>query len=342
MVLSVFGSILQPVFGFLGDRHNRKLFVVMGVLCSAIFMGSICFAPNFIILVFMLIFGSSGVASFHPNGAASIGELSSGRSTFVMSVFLMSGCIGLAGAPIVITSIVSLYGINMLCLTALPGIVLVVILIKFLPGISRSDEKANLSGLRILFLKSAWPLWVLFIIMFFRSIVITSFMSFMSILCVEKGQSLRESGVAISIFLISGTVGGLIGGYFADYINRKIVIAASSILACPLLLWFLNENAVFSMILLSLSGIVIFAAAPVNVLIVQGLYPEMASAVSGIAMGFVWGTAGLVLPIVGNIADHYSMGTSLEIVAFLAPIAGLLVFMLPNINNPTLQLSNKD
>jgi hypothetical protein len=58
-------------------------------------------------------------------------------------------------------------------------------------------------------------------------------------------------------------------------------------------------------------------------------------------MGLVWGAAGLMLPIIGSIADHYSMATSLGVVAYLAPIAGLLVFLLPDINNPTQQLSNK-
>ncbi len=93
------------------------------------------------------------------------------------------------------------------------------------------------------------------------------------------------------------------------------------------------------MVLLGLSGMVVFAAAPVNVLIVQRFYPGMASAVSGIAMGLVWGGAGLMLPLIGSLADRYSMGVSLEIVAYLTPIAGLLVFLLPNINNRMPQLS---
>ncbi|GJQ59178.1 MAG: hypothetical protein SCALA701_19790 [Candidatus Scalindua sp.] len=58
----------------------------------------------------------------------------------------------------------------------------------------------------------------------------------------------------------------------------------------------------------------------------------MASAVSGIAMGLVWGTAGLMLPIIGKLADLYSMQTALQIVAYIAPIAGILVFLLPNLD----------
>lgn len=333
-VLAVFGSILQPVFGFFGDRFDKNRFIVVGVLCSAIFMSSICFAPGFIILVLMLAIGSSGVASFHPNGAASVADLSDNKSAFVMSVFLMAGSIGLAGAPFIITSFVSSFGINKLWFLSLPGIILAIILIKALPAIPSIDNKAKISDLKILFARESRPLWILFLIMFLRSIVITGFMSFMSILFAERGLSIQKGGIAISIFLISGTVGGLIGGYLSDNINRKIIIAISSILACPLLIWFLHERGVYSMVLLGLSGMVVFAAAPVNVLIVQRFYPGMASAASGIAMGLVWGVAGLMLPLIGSIADHYSMGVSLEIVAYLTPIAGLLVFLLPNINNP--------
>lgn len=340
-ILSVFGSILQPVFGFMGDRSSKKTFIVTGVLCSAIFMGCICSAPTFLILILMLAIGSSGIASFHPNGAASVANLSDNKSSFVMSIFLMAGSLGLAGAPIIITLFASAYGMNMLWLLSLPGIILAIILIKTLPTISNNENKAKISDLKIIFTKGSWPLWVLFSIMFLRSIVITGFMCFMSILFAEKGFSIQKSGIAISIFLISGTVGGLIGGYVSDYINRKIIIITSSILACPLLIWFLHGSGNFSMVLLGLGGMVIFAAAPVNVLIVQRFYPGMASAISGIAMGLVWGTAGLMLPLIGNLADRYSIGTSLEIIAYLLPIAGLLVFLLPNIDNPAQELSNK-
>ena len=340
-VLAVFGSILQPVFGFLGDRFNKKHFVVSGVLCSAIFMSCICFAPNFIILVFMLIIGASGVASFHPNGAATVAGLSQNKSTFMMSIFLMVGCIGLAGAPFVIALIASSHGLSKLWFLSLPGVILALILIRILPGFSGSKSNASLSGLKVLFARTSRPLWIMFLIMFTRSIVITSFMSFMSILFTEKGFSMQKSGVAISIFLISGSIGGLIGGYLADRINRKIVIACSSIFACPLLLWFLDSSGTLSIVLLGVSGMVIFAAAAVNVLIVQRLCPDMASSVSGISMGLVWGSAGLMLPIIGHIADHYSMATSLGIVAYMAPIAGLLVLLLPNINNPAKQMSKE-
>ncbi len=64
----------------------------------------------------------------------------------------------------------------------------------------------------------------------------------------------------------------------------------------------------------------------------------MASSASGISMGLVWGSAGLMLPIIGHIADHYSMRASLGIVAYMLPIAGLLVLLLPNINKPNKEM----
>ena len=95
------------------------------------------------------------------------------------------------------------------------------------------------------------------------------------------------------------------------------------------------------MILLGLSGMVVLAASAVNVLIVQRLCPDMAGSIAGISMGFVWGSAGLMLPVVGYIADHYSMETSLRIAAFMLPTAGMLVLILPNIDRPANDLSKE-
>jgi len=340
-ILAVFGSILQPLFGFLGDRFNKKLFVVSGVLCSALFLSCIGLAPNFTLLILMLVIGASGVAAFHPNAAATVARLTQNKSTFTMSIFLMVGCIGLAGAPFIITSIATSGGFSKLWMLSLPGVILALILVKTLTIDHENKSSTKLSDFKILFARKSRPLWIMFLIMFIRSLVITSFMSFMSILFTAKGLTMHRSGIAISTFLICGSVGGLIGGYLADKISRKIIIACSSIIACPLLLWFLKADGNFAMILLGLSGMVVLAASAVNVLIVQRLCPDMAGSIAGISMGFVWGSAGLMLPVVGYIADHYSMETSLRIAAFMLPTAGMLVLILPNIDRPANDLSKE-
>ena len=340
-ILAVFGSILQPLFGFLGDRFNKKFFVVSGVLCSALFLSCIGLAPNFTLLILMLVIGASGVAAFHPNAAATVARLTQNKSTFTMSIFLMVGCIGLAGAPFIITSIATSGGFSKLWMLSLPGVILALILVKTLTIDHENKSSTKLSDFKILFARKSRPLWIMFLIMFIRSLVITSFMSFMSILFTAKGLTMHRSGIAISTFLICGSVGGLIGGYLADKISRKIIIACSSIIACPLLLWFLKADGNFAMIILGLSGMVILAASAVNVLIVQRLCPDMAGSIAGISMGFVWGSAGLMLPVVGYIADHYSMETSLRIAAFMLPTAGMLVLILPNIDRPANDLSKE-
>jgi len=340
-ILAVFGSILQPVFGFLGDRFNKKLFVVSGVLCSALFMSCIGLAPNFTLLILMLVIGASGVAAFHPNAAATVARLTQNKSTFMMSIFLMVGCVGLALAPFIITSIASAGGFNKLWLLSIPGVILAIILIKTLSIDHENKSSTKLSDFKILFATKSRPLWIMFLIMFIRSLVITSFMSFMSILFTAKGLSMYKSGIAISTFLICGSVGGVIGGYLADKISRKIIIAGSSIIACPLLLWFLKADGNFAMILLGLSGMVVLAASAVNVLIVQRLCPDMAGSIAGVSMGLVWGSAGLMLPVIGYIADHYSMETSLRIAASMLPISGMLVLALPNIDRAASDLSKE-
>jgi hypothetical protein len=86
---------------------------------------------------------------------------------------------------------------------------------------------------------------------------------------------------------------------------------------------------------------VVLAASAINVLIVQRLCPEMAGSIAGVSMGLVWGSAGLMLPVIGYIADHYSMETSLRIAASMLPISGILVLVLPNIDRPASDLSKE-
>ncbi|MHC4138827.1 MAG: MFS transporter, partial [Planctomycetota bacterium] len=112
-----------------------------------------------------------------------------------------------------------------LWLLSLPGVILALILFKVLTGEHETKRGARLSDLKILFVRKSRPLWIMFLIMFTRSVVITSFMSFMSILFTEKGLTMHQSGIAISTFLISGSIGGVIGGYLADKTGRKIIIA---------------------------------------------------------------------------------------------------------------------
>ena len=78
-----------------------------------------------------------------------------------MSIFLMVGCIGLAGAPFIITSIVSSGGFNKLWLLSIPGVILAIILTKVLTGVHETGSGAKLSDLKILFVKKSRPLWIM-------------------------------------------------------------------------------------------------------------------------------------------------------------------------------------
>jgi hypothetical protein len=70
MTFSLASSLLQPVLGWLSDRHGRRAFVVGGPLLSGVFLSMIGLAPSFAVLLALLCVAGLGSAAFHPPGAS--------------------------------------------------------------------------------------------------------------------------------------------------------------------------------------------------------------------------------------------------------------------------------
>ena len=92
VTFSIASALPQPLFGYLADRHGRRVFAVAGPLVSGIFIASIGFASSFWTLAILLMLGGLGSAAFHPPGASyavRVGEGRGGGARY--SVFAFGG-----------------------------------------------------------------------------------------------------------------------------------------------------------------------------------------------------------------------------------------------------------
>ena len=95
VTFSIASALPQPLFGYLADRHGRRVFAVAGPLISGIFIASIGFASTFWVLAILLMLGGLGSAAFHPPGASyavRVGEGKGGGARY--SVFAFGGSLG--------------------------------------------------------------------------------------------------------------------------------------------------------------------------------------------------------------------------------------------------------
>lgn len=339
MWTALFGSVVQPFAGIIGDRVGKKVMIAGGSAVAALFICILGYATSFTWLVCLLVLGSLGVSVFHPNAASAATSLSTRRS-LSFAVFLAGGTVGLAASPLVVTGIVKQPGdLPKLVWLCIPGVVIALMFAVLLPS-RRSERPSGTAGFHELIGPGTGLLWFLFVIVTLRSIVFTAFFNFMGHLCVEKGWTITQRGVAISCLLASSGVAGMIEGWFAHLINRRLVVVVSCLLGASLLaLVSVSTHYPHAIALLVASGLALGAATPMLVVVAQDLCPGNQSAASGMMMGLAWGVAGLVLPLIGKAAEMESVRPSgaLTGVSMLVGVAGLLAMFLPDLAHPARQ-----
>src|SRR5438874_3740128 len=109
---AISSSLMQPVYGFISDRYFRRFFAVFGPAITGVFVSMIGLAPSYGILIVLLVAGGIGIGSFHPQAAAMAAAAASERRRVGMALFSALGTLGFAVGPLVITRVVSAYGLE--------------------------------------------------------------------------------------------------------------------------------------------------------------------------------------------------------------------------------------
>ncbi len=322
-------SLFQPMMGILGDRMKKRYFIIVGPLFAAIFMSSIGLAPNFSILVFLVLLGGFGTASFHPQSVSMAGDVSGERRGFGVSLFIGGGTLGLAVSPLVSTWYVDRFGLENLVWLAIPAVVGVVLMSRSLPINNDSQKIVSLSQLMEQFRPHLNAMILLTVVVVIRTMAGIGFTMFLPVLMAKRGMSLITGGIVLTMFTAAGVIGGFIGGLVSDRLGRARVIWTTVLLTTPFLYGFLHTDGILMYTFLFIGGFMVLASNSVAIAMAQELFPENTGTASAFPMGFSWGIAGGMMILVGNMADRIGVESTLEFLAFLPILGALLALKLP-------------
>jgi len=131
-------SIFTLIFGYLGDKYEKKAIIASGFVCSSIFLGSLIWINNIQTIVTFLFLLAIGVSTFHPLATAMVRENSRlnqrGRN---FGLFTAAGTSGLIVASVLFGVFVQIWGWKITCLLlSLPGYFLAYLYLK-----SKKDKK---------------------------------------------------------------------------------------------------------------------------------------------------------------------------------------------------------
>lgn len=321
-VYSSLSSFTQLLFGYAGDRFGRANLVLVAPLITALFMSSVGAMPSYPLVLGLLVFAALGTAGFHPLSASLAGRLSQRRRGLSVSLFVAAGSLGFAFGPLLATGFISLAGFGRTYLLALPSLILVAAFWKGArrPAEPTVAERAARQGS----IKALLPLLPLWLVVILRSTVQIAFNTFLLVLLEERGLSQLAGSLVLGLSLIAGTVGTLGGGYLSDRFGRKWITALSLALAYPLYFGFLHSGGARSLCLLAAGWALAAASNPVILTQAQELAPGQASMASAITMGFGWGIAGLLVSLVGWLADLQGLFASLNWTVLALPLAAAI------------------
>lgn len=330
--VSVCGSIPQPLMGYFADRRNRVALTALGLAVCGVCVSAIGFAPSAPVLALFLVMSAFGSSLFHPTGASLVTAFAPGRANFALSIFLTGGTLGMAISPVTGTQIVERYGLESFWVLMFPGLALSLLLLWKSKGgkPDSTKEKPERIGLSLLRTGTMRPLLLLYVISVLRYLSHSGYVNFTSLLGEERGWSTGRIGWILSGFLISSMLGRVVGGYLGDRVSPRKLLALSSVLSAPFFVGFTAFDSNAALPLYFVAGFIFDMGLSTNIVLAQRILPKNTSAATGLVMGFSWATSGALIPLVGLLAEAFSVAFALACVsAFLLP-AALLVAALPD------------
>ncbi len=322
---TIFSSVAQPFFGWWADRRSRRWLIWVGMTMAGVGIALSGISSTYLLTWLALAVSGIGVAAFHPE-AARAARQAAGNSTSAMSIFAVGGNVGYAVGPLFATPIIIAFGLHGTALLVLPAAVMAIILITTLTPIldgpaDRPRARLQLTG------EDDWIAfsWLTAVVIA-RSILFFGITTFLALYFIKAfAASHTTAAAALSIFLVAGIVGTLVGGMLADRHGKLLSIRIGFGLALPALLGLLiAPNAGAALISVAVLGISLYMPFSVFVMLGQDYLPQRIGTASGVTVGLAVSAGGLASPLLGVLADQTSLHTALTVLLVLPPLGLLL------------------
>ena len=225
-------SIFTLIFGYLGDKYEKKVIIASGFICSSIFLGSLIWINNIHTIVAFLFLLAIGVSTFHPLATAMVRENSkSNQRGRNLSLFSAVGVAGIIVASLLFGFLVQIWGWKTTCLLfSLPGYFLAYAYLK------SKKSKKNLKVEAEKEIKQGY-IYLFFIGKGIRSLGHWAILSFLPLYATDYlGLKPEISAWIISVFFIGVFLGALISSRIIDKNHPLVLLLLTTIITTFLLL----------------------------------------------------------------------------------------------------------
>jgi FSR family fosmidomycin resistance protein-like MFS transporter len=330
--LSMTSSIVQPLFGLYSDRLSKPWLMPIGIFLAGAGLAMLGLTSNYWLSFTTAALSGIGIAAFHPEGARLTTFVSGEKKATGMSIFGIGGTLGIALGPVFMITCLLQLGLKGTLVLVVPGAFMAILMIRQLPALSSFSTHPDQRTPMTVSLPDEWrPFLRLTGAVVCRSIIFFALNTFIPLYWIDVlGQSKASGGTALTLLLSAGVVGQFLGGRLADeYGHRHVIKASFGTLILFLFLLATGPSVTLSTLLLIPIGMAVSAPYSAMVVIGQRYLPCRVALSSGITLGLTVSAGGMIVPLLGRLADSYGLGTILWVIAGVPVLATLITFGLP-------------
>jgi FSR family fosmidomycin resistance protein-like MFS transporter len=321
LAATLLSSVAQPFFGWWTDRRPRRWMIAAGMLTAATGVAAVGLVSSYLLTWVVIAVSGLGIAAFHPE-AARVARQTAGNSNRAMSVFALGGNAGFALGSLVTAPVLLWAGLGGTVLLIVPALFMVAILMTRLTAIlDRPGQRRAASSTKGV---DDWRAFLLLTsVVVVRSVLFFGITSFLALYLIhELGSSPGVGNASLSVFLVAGGAGTLLGGWLADRYGRLTTIRLGFILMPPALAGLvLSTSLPIVLFFVVLTGIGTFIPFSVFVILSQDYLPNRIGTASGVTIGLAVSVGGLFNPLLGWLADSTSLRFTLSILVGLPLVA---------------------
>jgi MFS family permease len=316
----VVSGVGQAVAGFVVDRVGARPVLFGALICFSLASLSAANATGYDGLVLASALAGLGNAPFHPVDFSIINRrVSPARLGHAYSVHGISGNLGWACAPLLLTGLVTATGSLRLaytCIAVLPLTVLLLLVVcrgavddRVVIGAVNRDDPAVATARQAPFDFLRQPaVWLCFGFLFFSTCALAAVQSFAGpALRALVGLSAEAAGLIVTGYMLASAVGMVLGGFMLAKVQRaESLISVALCLAAFLLLLVATGwlPGTLALVLASAAGLGTGLAGPSRDLLIRRATPPGATGrvygtvYSGLDLGFA-----LAAPVFGALLD---------------------------------------
>ena len=328
-------AIIQPLFGWLGDKKPRPWLMALGIFLAGIGMAGVGVLPNYPLIMASAMLSGIGVAMFHPEGGR-LGNLTAGEQKGKgMSIFAVGGKLGFTFGPLVATAAITLWGLPGTLIFIIPSTLCAAVLLsqnKALLGFSNPDKGSSADNLY----KDNWVGFGFVMgAISCRSIMYYAFLSFIPLFLVYNlGQEEAFASSVISLFALVCAVGTIASGWAGQALGaKKLIIVSYACVAVEVIIFAFNGSLIIALILIALLALTCDISYPSAVAMGQSFVPHHLGMASGLSCGVMVCIGGLMTPVFGLIGDYFGLQVVMLCVTAIAILGIAITLFIPK-NRP--------